>query len=392
MYIRCILKKSILSPVLLFTVILKASKRIFYKNSAKVIITNIVCMIMVQNVLAQKEFTFSSEKDSVLSVVISNKMENNSPVKMDFPFFDMDAEKIYYQITLSGVKNLKPSSFLFLEIKKKTNMQYKLKPLYSRKITLDKLQNLVYTDTIPLQVAHLASGNFEVIINLMNDSSKVLDVKKVGFQLLRNSNEKIKDEYYELEANIKGNIVDLEKTFVAKYDIETLKRNINALKPIAEGIEGKVIRDVTSMNDLQFLRQFFFNFWYNRNASEPEDEWKKYTVRLNYVAKEYGTATQPGYETDRGRIYIQYGEPYKIEKVPSEKDALPYEIWFYKFIGSKSNISFLFFQPGIMGSQMFLLHSNMESEVINPYWKETLLLDPNNGDNRLMHRVFEYFK
>ncbi|MCC7031132.1 MAG: GWxTD domain-containing protein [Chitinophagaceae bacterium] len=334
----------------------------------------------------------AADKDSIVSVVISNKMAGHEVVAMEYAFFDMDDNRIYYQLALSGTSNLKSSSFLYLEIKKKTNIQYKLKPLYAKKILLDSLHQLVYRDSFLLQDVRLASGNFDLIISLMNDSSKVLDAKKAGFQLLRNANEKIIDEYYELEANVKGNIVDLEKTFVAKYDQETLKRNISSLRPIAEGIETKVISDMASMNDMKFLRQFFFNFWFNRNASDPEAEWKKYAEKLNYVARQYGTANRPGYETDRGRIYITYGEPQKIERVPSEKDALPYEIWFYKYVGNKSNISFLFFQPGMVGSQMFLLHSNYDEEIRNPYWKETLLLDPGNTDNKLTHRVYEYFK
>lgn len=358
----------------------------------KFIIANIFCFMIFQSVEAQNRYLAAPEKDTLGPVLISSKIEENSLAKMDFPFFDIDAEKIYFQFRLSGKKMLAPTSFLYVEVKKKTNMQFKLKPLYAKKILLDSLVNLAYTDSIILSTVRLASGNFDIIVSLMNDSSKVLGFKKAGFQLLRNANEKIIDEYYELETNIKGNIVNMENTFVAKYDMETLKRNINALRPICEGIEAKVINDVTTLDDMKFLRLFFYNFWYNRNASDPEDEWKKYTVRLNYVAKQYGNAAQPGYETDRGRIYIMYGDPDKIEKLPSEKDALPYEIWFYKFIGNKSNISFLFYQPGMVGSQMFLLHSNMPSELINPYWKETLLLDPNNTDNKLMHRVFEYFK
>ncbi len=358
----------------------------------KIIIAFIFCIMIFQCLSAQDAPTFSIQKDSIRSVMVSNKIHDKELEKMEFPFFDMDAVNIYYRLQLSGHKNFQASSFLYMEVKKKTNMQFKLKPLYAKKISFDSLINDAYTDSVVLSVARLGSGNFDIIISLMNDSSKVLQVKKVGFQLLRNASEKVVDEYYEMETKAQEHIVKIENTFVAKYDIETIKRNISALQPISIGIESKVIRDITSIDDIQFLRLFFYNFWYNRNASHPEEEWKKYTEKLNHVAKLYGTSNQPGYETDRGRIYIMYGEPDKVEKLPSEKDALPYEIWWYKYLDAKSNISFLFIQPGMVGTQMFLLHSNMPSEVMNPYWKETLLLDPNNNDNKLMHRVFEYFK
>ncbi|MBK8143770.1 MAG: GWxTD domain-containing protein [Bacteroidetes bacterium] len=358
----------------------------------KIVIAFIFCSMIFQGLYGQENASFFSLKDTIQEVQVSNILRHTELEKMDFAFFDLDAEKIYFQVQLSGHKNFSATSFIYVEIKKKTNMQFKLKPLYTKKILFDSLHNEAYLDSISLSTVRLGSGNFDLIVSLINDSSKVLQVKKAGFQLLRSANEKVVDEYYELETTAKDHIVKIENTFVAKYDLATIKRNISALQPISLGIEAKVIRDITGLDDISFLRLFFYNFWYNRNASNPEEEWKKYTEKLNYVAKLYGTSTQPGYETDRGRIYITYGEPDRVEKLPSEKDALPYEIWWYKHIDTKSNISFLFFQPGMVGTQMFLLHSNMPSEIINPYWKETLLLDPNNGDNKLMHRVFEYFK
>ncbi|MBK6330600.1 MAG: hypothetical protein IPF62_08800 [Bacteroidetes bacterium] len=44
--------------------------------------------------------------------------------------------------------------------------------------------HLQYIDSISLQQVRLASGNFDLIITLMNDSSKVLDVEKSGFNYL----------------------------------------------------------------------------------------------------------------------------------------------------------------------------------------------------------------
>jgi hypothetical protein len=46
----------------------------------------------------------------------------------------------------------------------------------------------------------------------------------------------------------------------------------------------------------------------------------------------------------------------------------------------------------MLGSQMFLLTSSESDEGIDPYWKSKLLRDPNDSDNKLTHRVFEYFK
>lgn len=356
----------------------------------KAIFANIVFLLTCYS-------TFSQKSDSLEAVLLSDKLRTGEDKniyleKMEHVFFDVDAEKIYYGLQLSGINNLPVSAFVFVEIKKKTNQQFRLKPLYTKKIALSTINGMTHIDSLLLSEVRLASGNFELIVNLMTDSSKVLHQQKASFQLLRSGSNKIIDEYYEEQVNKDNQIVDIGKSFVAKYDLPAITRNISSLQPIAIGMEQKVIRDLATTDDLGFLKQFFYNFWYNRNSTDPEAAWKEYIVKLNTVAKLYGTATMPGYETDRGRIYIQYGEPDKLEKLPAEKDALPYEIWFYPRVNNKSHVCFLFYQPGILGTQMFLLHSTEENEVINPYWKQQLLLDPDNPDNRLIHRVFEYFK
>lgn len=331
--------------------------------------------------------------DTTLDISISNILQKNNEnevKQMDFAFFDKEIKQFYYQINIGNFKQSFPNAFIFIEIKKQSNMQFKFKPFYTKKVELNNFSQKKYIDSVSMQSSYLVSGNYDLIVYLMQDSLKIFRKQKSGFQVLNDIKEKVVDENF--DAQNTTTLVNIKSTFVANYDLETLKKNIGALAPISKGVEFKVVQDLSNIGDKEYLQHFFFNFWYNRNASEPEKEWKLYADKLNYVAKQYGTATMPGYQTDRGRIYLQYGEPTKYERVPAEKDALPYEIWVYKFIENKSNIYFLFYQPGNMGSQMFLLNSNFDGEVRNPNWAQTLLMDPNNGDNKLMHRVFEYFK
>ena len=39
-----------------------------------------------------------------------------------------------------------------------------------------------------------------------------------------------------------------------------------------------------------------------------------------------------GYRTDRGRVYLIYGEPDQIDRFPSETNMKPYEVWYYNSI------------------------------------------------------------
>lgn len=356
----------------------------------KTSLANIIFLFLIQWVYAQN-------KDSIASVEISDRIEITNQQKhlhtMEYPFFDIDKKWIFYEIKLSEFKNEKPNGFCFIEVKKKSNMQYKHKPLFQKRFEFSSFQQFRLIHSISVDSAYLMSGNYELLVYWMTDSSKVQHLKKTGFQLMSNVKERPEDEtYYDLKIKEKGSEIDFSKTFVSKYSIEQLKRNILALKPISVGVEEKVLLGIVDINDIKFLQQFFYNFWYNRNASNPEDEWKKYATKLNEVAKLYGTAGSPGYQTDRGRIFLKYGEPDKKERMPNEKDAFPYEIWFYRTLENKSNISFLFYQPGAVGTPYYLLHSNFDKEVRNPYWAEELFREPDNPDNKLTHRVYEFFK
>jgi GWxTD domain-containing protein len=340
---------------------------------------------------------FSQEKDSVVEVMLSNSMQWNEEDstlqinEMSYPFFDTNAAQLYYYIEVTPIHDTS-KAFVFVELKKKSNMQFKLKAEYTKRLNLADFLDHRMLDSIPLRLVNLPSGNYDFIVNLMGDSTKVIHQKKASFQSLAPANN-LKRRSEELDATLNTNTtVDFDKTFVAKYDIATLKKNIPTLEAKARGGEIKVIKEIVKNNDLNFLRQFFYNFWYNRNPSNPEAAWKAYADQLNHVGKLYGSSSTPGYQSDRGKIYLMFGEPDIKERVVNEKGARPYEVWFYYNAEGRPNAKFLFCQTGLITSQMFLIHSSEEDIVINPSWRVVLLDNPNDKDSRLMHRVFEFFK
>lgn len=341
-------------------------------------------------------YAFAIEKDSIQSIAISDRLlldeigQQTNLAPFEFAFFDIDKNMMYLDIKLHQIENKNVQGFIFLEIKKQSNQQFRLRPILTKKIDLQ--HSLRCIDSLEFLQAAIASGNYDVIVSWMQDSFKVIDVKKIGFQILRDQKVVVQDKFINSDTSSNFYAGDITNTFVSKYNLTTIKKNILALTPLAKGVEVKVIRDLSNSDDLQILKQFFYNFWYTKDPKNPEQAWNDYVLILNEIGKKFGTASVPGYESDRGRIYIQYGPPDRVERVPNEKNALPYEVWFYYTSGDKSNLKFLFFQPGMIAAQMFLLHSNVNDELINPYWKEQLLQDPQNGDNKLTHRVFEFFK
>lgn len=339
---------------------------------------------------------YSLKKDSITQIVLSDTYSRKTDLgqsklePMEFPFFDVGVSKFYIEVMFQHDDSSSRSEFAVLEIKKKSLQQFRLRPIVMKKIRLYEQSNFI--DSLDLPDSLFASGNFDVIVSLMQDSFHVNHVAKAPFQLLRNQVKTIQDEFYTIDTLKHSEDFDLSKTFVFKYDMKQIKKNIASLSPMTLGTnEQKVIQELALSDNLEILKRYFYNFWVNKNPSDPEQAWIDYAAILNDVAKKYGSATTPGYESDRGRIYIKYGAPDKIERVTTEKNALPYEVWFYYRSGNKTNIKFLFFQPGMLNSVMILLNSNVAEEMVNPYWKSMLFSDGGGGDNKLLHKVFEYF-
>jgi GWxTD domain-containing protein len=64
----------------------------------------------------------------------------------------------------------------------------------------------------------------------------------------------------------------------------------------------------------------------------------EYFKRVQKANEKFNLRYKEGWETDRGKIYILYGEPDKIENRRYETDKKPHLVWIYK----KQNLTFLF--------------------------------------------------
>ncbi len=84
-------------------------------------------------------------------------------------------------------------------------------------------------------------------------------------------------------------------------------------------------------------RRAITEFWAHQNPY-PSDPYNRpmqiFYRRLTYVNQNF-KGSLPGWRTDRGRVYLQLGEPTNMEKHPYEVNQRPYEIWDYYDLNSK---------------------------------------------------------
>jgi GWxTD domain-containing protein len=77
---------------------------------------------------------------------------------------------------------------------------------------------------------------------------------------------------------------------------------------------------------------FIERFWQQRDPSHgtTKNEFRDEHYRRIAYSNARFHAAEPGWKTDRGRIYITWGPPDQIESHPSGDKSGPFEIWIYR--------------------------------------------------------------
>lgn len=243
-------------------------------------------------------------------------------------------------------------------------------------------------------ITKLPSGNYNLVIEVRDKENKIQAEKKLFFQR-QNTNGKF--SYEDLKS------VDVKNTFVTSYtNIDTLVDYIRCLRPISSFSEVKYGENQLKEKKLELMQQFFYNFWKSRNETEPQLAWLEYYKEVMKVNKEFGTYGLKGYDTDRGRVYLQYGPPDQRSKVEAEPSAYPYEIWeYYRLIdkslattyseNKQSNKKFVFYNPDLVTNKFTLIHSTAQGEIYNTRWEILLHKRDSQSHDLDDEKVMQHF-
>ena len=216
-------------------------------------------------------------------------------------------------------------------------------------------------------ISQLPTGEYHLVIEVRNAANELVAEKKLPFTRIA-ATVKIK------MADI--NTIDTTGTFISQVvNMDTLKDYIACLWPISSTTERDWQYSQIKNADAKLMQQYIYAFWINRDLKNPELAWKKYRSEAVKVKKEYACGKQPGYMTDRGRVYLQYGAPSAAQQQAAEPDSYPYEIWQYYRLKDpttgmfQSNKKFVFYNRELDGSCYQLLHSDARGEVRKDNWQ-----------------------
>jgi GWxTD domain-containing protein len=138
--------------------------------------------------------------------------------------------------------------------------------------------------------------------------------------------------------------------------LANLDEAISQLQYIAKSREVRRIREPDAELDRW---QRFIEFWERRDptpGTARNEKMEEYYYRVAYANRQYSSITD-GWRTDRGQVWVLYGEPDIVERHPYNFNVKPYEVWFYYRIGRR----FIFVDETGLGDYQLMV----------PIWDET---------------------
>ena len=223
-----------------------------------------------------------------------------------------------------------------------------------------------------MDIKNLPSGNYLLVIESRNKNNEIMAIKESFFQKYNPG----------LQFNINAsNTLNTSNSFVNKIsDHDTLAMYISWLKPISSDAEKAFMVSLLKPDsDIGDMQRYFLNFWVERDNTYPEEAWLSYKFNVEKANYNYSTQNTPGFDTDRGRVFLQYGSPNVISENYNEPNAFPYEIWhYYSLPDGQNDKKFVYYTQEIATNDFELIHSNAIGELNNYKWRIWI----NNRDPR----------
>ncbi len=226
-----------------------------------------------------------------------------------------------------------------------------------------------------MDISKVPSGNYNLVVEVVNMNNDLLLFRKFPFQRSNPSIAESSETYQSIEytdSNFATQITDKNK----------LTYYVKSLWPKANAEERNYITHCNKLS-LEENQHFLFMFWAKRNGMDPETEWERYRQQVEFVEKRFGYGKTPGFNTDRGRVYLQYGPPNHIidgrhkvsvrnHETQGQVFYFPYEMWRYDILpADEPKRMFVFFDEFQSGDYK-LLHSNARGEVQDMLWERRL--------------------
>lgn len=240
------------------------------------------------------------------------------------------------------------------------------------KVILEKYKRLKPEPIIPLilklDLEQLKSGNYDLVVQIKNRDKVLIDTRSA--RIYRSN----PNAAYMVTEENKGGI---DESFVQLIKDEDLDYYLKSINPIVSADLRERLKNVEGSKDVTAKRIFLDKYWFDAYGASAAVAFEKYSEVAKVVDNSFNSGFGYGFETDRGYMYLKYGQPDDVVSVEDEPSAPPYEIWIYNNIPlfNQTNVKFLFYNPSLSTNGFILLHSTCRGERRNPAWEVELYRD-----------------
>jgi len=320
----------------------------YYKNLT---IRNFSDKIELSDVeLASKIITDSKNK---ISIFYKNNMEVFPNPRLTY-YENMPV--VYYYVEVYNAKGRE----LKLDVKLNNSIG---KTVYMKTLPVHGSGNaLVKVGAAMLRKA--ASGKYDLNLILRDENGKIFDEKTKGFYYVSSI---VSDSNYQItDSKVNEDFLSSRFAILSGPQCDEL---FNISKYIATEQEIDMYH---RMKDTRQKQEYLYSFWHRRdpNLATKENEYlKEYLDRAEFANKRFKEYRKKGVDTDRGRIYLKYGKPDKIERKQNDYYNKPYMVWEYYNI--EGGVYFIFADVNGLGNYE-MLHSTKRGERHDPNWMQRI--------------------
>jgi GWxTD domain-containing protein len=226
----------------------------------------------------------------------------------------------------------------------------------------------VYASLFPISLKNVGPGDYVLVVELRNKSNELVTSIERTFQRGGKIN------YRAIE-----DLSSVGTEFMERVQSkDSLIEFIRCLNPISKSQEQQFSRNVIKSDDKEMMKKYIVSFWLRKDPVNAEKAWLKYKGQVALAQKMFGTQYLRAFNTDRGRVFLQYGPPNVRSERPNEPFAYPYEIWQYYDMYNpiterrQTNRRFVFWNRDGASNNYELLHSDALGEQKNDRWEMVL--------------------
>lgn len=221
-----------------------------------------------------------------------------------------------------------------------------------------------------IDVSTFAGGTYTMTFLLLDTATNVAYASSKKFFMYKPG------ERHEFAAvNTMAGVVESEFAVMDENDLDA---DFNSAKYLASESEINEFALFSRLNvekpRLDAKRNFLFKFWKRREAGAADPGKvailrKEYVKRVDETNERFSGGYRKGWQTDRGRVYILYGEPSEVDRFPNAPESNPYEIWTYHQM--QGGVVFVFIDRTGFGDWV-LVHSTHRNEMRDDNWQQYL--------------------